>query len=70
VDDFGIDNGLPVNLYLSTLPEGTHHKYLGRLLVYSPDGKATEGNRFPVHNQQGVIHEVRIGVTRRLKLGD
>ena len=70
VDDCGIDDDLPENPLLSVLEAGTHPKYLGPLLVFSPDGNPVEGNRYPVHNARGVFHNLRISSTGLLKLGD
>lgn len=44
VDNFDIDDELLSNPLLFILEEGTHHKYLGQLLVYSPDGRPEPGN--------------------------
>ena len=69
VDDFGIDDELPSNPLVFILQAGTHHKYLGRLLVFSPNADPVPGKRFPIHNAEGVFHEVKISTTGRLKLG-
>jgi hypothetical protein len=70
MDDFGIDDDRPENPLVFVLEAGTHHKYLGPLLVFSPDGNPVEGNQYPVHNAKGVFHNVRISSTGLLKLGD
>ena len=69
VDDFGIDDELPSNPFVFILPAGTHHKYLGQLLVFSSDADPVPGKRFPIHNAKGIFHEVKISTTGRLKLG-
>ena len=69
MDDFGIDDELPSNPFVFILQAGTHHKYLGRLLVFSPNKDPAPGKRFPIHNAKGVFHEVKISTTGRLKLG-
>jgi hypothetical protein len=69
VDDFGFDNELPINPYIFTLEAGTHPKYLGALLVYSPDRNPIPGNRQLIHNERGVFHEVKVLVTGSLRLG-
>ena len=69
MDDFGIDDELLSNPLVFILQAGTHHKYLGRLLVFSPNADSVPGKRFPIHNAKGVFHEVKISTTGRLKLG-
>ena len=70
MDDCGIDDDLPENPLVAVLEAGTHPKYLGPLLVFSPDGNPVEGNRYPIHNAKGVFHNLRISNTGLLKLGD
>ena len=69
VDDFGIDNELPSNPLVFILEAGMHHKYLGPLLVFAPEGNPVPGKRHLIHNKRGIFHEVKILATGRLKLG-
>ena len=69
MDDFDIDNELPSNPLVFVLEAGTHHKYFGQLLVFSPDGNPIPGNRQLIHNEKGIFHEVKISATGLLKLG-
>jgi hypothetical protein len=69
VDDFGIDDELPSNPYIFTLEAGSHPKYLGAILVHSPDGNPIPGNRQLIHNSRGVFHQVKVSTTGSLRLG-
>jgi hypothetical protein len=63
VDNFGIDDNLPENPLVFVLETGTHHKYLGQLLVFLPNKNPVEGNRHLVHNAKGVFHNLKISTT-------
>ena len=69
MDDFGIDNELPNNPFVFVLEAGLHPKYLGPLLVHSPDGNPVQGNRELIHNEKGVFHEAKVLKTGNLRLG-
>ena len=61
VDNFGINDELPENLFLFVLPAGKHPTFPDLdVLITHPDGVLKlDGRQRFIHNQKGVYHEVQ-----------